>query len=130
MRDFSIFEAPKYFSTQFVAVEKGIWRPRDAEDTYLVSLRFTQEVDIDDVEYPDQLAQYPVEDLLDAHDAWIEDFYPEQSNAEPDVYYLEFATAKLDKARKLRSLVGKTVRNVPTTQNGEEVIDLVIADEA
>lgn len=76
----------------------------------------------------DEDTQYPMEDVLDKLLVHIEAFKvatPTHPQGQVDV----FSSSDLDRLVKMTNeIVGKRVYNVPLTENGQEVVDLIIDD--
>ena len=92
-------------------IETGIFI---TEDRYVTSLSFEQEPEYGEGTDSRVISQYPLEDVLDAFMVYISDFYDVENSAGRTLCHLEFTSDDIADIRKLRSLIGKTVR----TDNG------------
>ena len=78
---------------------------------YVTSLTFELEPELGDGPNSRQLAQYPLEDLLDYSKVYISDTYEELNTANSRQCYLEFASEDIKDVRKLRGIISKHVYN-------------------
>lgn len=110
MRNIADFPDEKYAADGgYECVETGIYRSPDDPDTYVTSLSFEQEPERGEGDSPARISQYPLEDVLDRFDAWVEDFYPELNNASERTCYQEFGSTEVEDLRRLRDIIGRHV---------------------
>lgn len=122
MKNIQIFAAEKYLDPAYTQVEEGIYE-HDGE--YFCSLSFVQEPEYGEGESAANIAQYPLEDILDKYYAYVADFYTELNRADSEVCYLEFGAGSADDIRQLLEIVGKHVYNKSVSENGKESVRLV-----
>ncbi len=122
MKDIQIFAAPKYDDPAYTQVEEGIY---EYEGEYFCSLSFVQEPEYGEGESAADIAQYPLEDILDKYYAYVADFYTDLNTADSETCYLEFGAADADDISQLLEIVGKHVYNKTVSEDGKEYIKLV-----
>lgn len=110
MKEIDVYFPEKYQDLKYEKVFNNIYRIYDdflEKNCYVTSLRFIQEPEFGEGMCPNEISQYPLEDILDQYFVWISDFYA-QENSESDTYcYLEFMGADIDNIKSLLNLVGK-----------------------
>ena len=112
MKEFKSVRAPKYDGGGYSPVEEGICKTvEDGEPVYVTTLSFIQEPELGEGPHAGEIAQYPLEDLLDAFFCYVSDFYEEQNTESSQVCVLEFAAEELENLRRLRTVIGKHVYN-------------------
>lgn len=110
MKNIKNFNAPKYGGEAYTPVEDGIYKTEEGGNTvYVTSLSFVQEPELDEGSNAAEIAQYPLEDLLDEFGCWISDFYDELNTEDSTVCYQEFASGTQEEIKNLRSIIGKHV---------------------
>lgn len=112
MKNITDYPAEKYKAEPYQMIETGIFR---TEDRYVTSLSFVQEPEYGEGTDSKMISQYPLEDVLDTFTVYISDFYDPENSAGRTLCHLEFASDDIADIRKLRSIIGKTVR----TDSGE-----------
>lgn len=118
MKDIKNFEAPKYAGGGYERVGDGVYKTVDGGNTvYVTSLSFVQEPEFGEGANAAEIAQYPLEDILDKFLCYISDFYPQLNTAESSVCYQEFAALDAEAVGKLRTaIIGKHVYEVNGTK--------------
>ena len=109
MKNIKSFVPEKYSGSVFKEVEDGIYF---AADEYSTCLSFEQEPKFGESDSPKTISQYPLEDILDKFFVYVSDFFEEQNAASKDVCYLEFCSSELNDIKELRTLIGKTARDI------------------
>ncbi len=123
MKDIRIFDAEKYRDSAYTRVEDGIYE-QDGE--YFCSLSFVQEPAYGEGKSAADIAQYPLEDILDRYFAYVSDFYEEKNTADSEICYLELGAGDVDDIRGLLEIVGRHVYYKSVFQDGRELQKLVI----
>lgn len=123
MKDIQIYAAEKYNAPDYIRVEEGIFE-HDGE--YFCSLSFVQEPEYGEGESAADIAQYPLEDILDTYYAYVADFYTDLNTADSNTCYLEFGAGSTEEIRSLLDIVGKHVYNKTVLQDGKEYIQMVV----
>lgn len=123
MKDIQIYAAEKYNAPDYIRVEEGIFK-HDGE--YFCSLSFVQEPEYGEGESAADIAQYPLEDILDTYYAYVADFYTDLNTADSNTCYLEFGAGSAEEIRSLLDIVGKHVYNKTVLQDGKEYIQMVV----
>lgn len=123
MKNIQIFDAEKYRDPAYTRVDEGIYE-QDGE--YFCSLSFVQEPAYGEGESAADIAQYPLEDILDKYYAYVSDFYAEKNTADSETCYLEFSAGSADDIRQLLEIVGRHVYNKTVSQDGKEYQELAI----
>lgn len=117
MKDIKSFEAPKYADGGYEKVEEGVYKTVDGGNTvFVASLSFVQEPEFGEGANASEIAQYPLEDILDKFLCYISDFYPQLNTADSSVCYQEFAAPDAEAVKKLRTIIGKHVYEVNGTK--------------
>lgn len=116
------YESAKY-DNSYLAHQDGIF---SKDGTYFTSLSFQQEPLLDEGRNPQEISQYPLEDLLDHYGVWVSDFYQKLNLRSSKECYLEFASHKLQSIISLREVIGKHVYNKTVIYNGNAAQILVI----
>ncbi|MFC0581982.1 hypothetical protein [Micrococcoides hystricis] len=122
MKNIRVYTPEKYASSDYEKVDENIYRQL-SDGTYVTSLSFEQEPELGESDSPQEISQYPLEDILDKFYTHIEDFYDELNAASDSTCYLEFGGTEIDDIKGVLGLVGKHVYN---RENDEGTIDLVI----
>ena len=74
MKNIQIYNADKYLTSAYEKVEENIYKGRnpyyrgsswESEEMYVTSLTFEQEPSLGEGETPDDISQYPLEDILE-----------------------------------------------------------------
>lgn len=123
MKNIQIFDAGKYDAPAYKRVDEGIY---EREGEYYCSLSFVQEPAYGEGESAADIAQYPLEDIMDNTDTYISDFYDEMNTETSETCYLEFGAGSADDIRSLLGIVGRHVYNKSVFQDGKELQELVI----
>lgn len=116
------YESGKYDESYRMS-QDGIF---EKDGTYFTSLSFQQEPLLDEGRNPQEISQYPLEDLLDHYGVWVSDFYQKLNRRSSEDCYLEFASTKLQSIVSLREVIGKHVYNKTVNENGNAAQVLVI----
>lgn len=106
MKDIRIFESEKYRDPAYTRVDEGIY---EREGEYFCSLSFVQEPEYGEGGSAADIAQYPLEDILDQYYAYVSDFYEDQNTADSQTCYLELGAGSADDIRELLGIVGRHV---------------------
>lgn len=72
------------------------------------------------------IAQYPLEDILDKYYAYVADFYEDLNRADSKTCYLELGADSADDLRQLQEIVGKHVYNKTVSEDGKKYVKMVI----
>jgi hypothetical protein len=120
MKNIQNYKADKYANGEYEEVEKDIYRieDEDGDDLYVTSLSFVQEPEYKEGANGGEIADYPLEDILDKFYCHVSDFYTELNSAENQICYLEFGSPELQDVVNLRAIIGKHVYN---KEEGEQV---------
>ena len=112
MKQIESYNANKYNSAMYSEIEDGIYEAKvNGKSLYVTSLSFIQEPEFNEGANASNIAQYPLEDVLDKFYCHISDFYEELNTVDSQKCYQEFASPDLEDIRNLRSLMGKHVYN-------------------
>jgi hypothetical protein len=123
MKNISSYSAVKYNNNEeYVIVEDGIY---SFEDMYVTSLSFEQEPYFGEGESPQDISQYPLEDMLEEFGVRVNDFYREINKESSSLCYVEFSSPKIENIKKLRSVIGKHVYN---KEDDDDFVDLIVTD--
>lgn len=120
------YQAPKYATPGYEKIAEGIYR---TEGQYVTSLSFQIEPDFGEGASASQLAQYPLEVILDEYNVYISDFYPELNTSTSLQVYLEFAGVNVEDIKGVLKLVNHRVICQTFAVNGEECLELLIDKE-
>ena len=148
MKNISYFDAPKYLTHRdYTFVEEGIYKFANKPDAYengryiygnmssirpepeyyVTSLCFEQEPDLGEGSIPGEISQYPLEDVLEKYNLFIQDFYKDLNATSTTLCYLEFAAFDREDIINLRGIIGKHVYNrLYKGDDGREYVKLVI----
>ncbi|MCL1823803.1 MAG: hypothetical protein FWG44_06330 [Oscillospiraceae bacterium] len=131
MKNISNYNAEKYGNNEkYSFVEDGIYFFKNTDDPvlekefYVTSLSFEQELHFDEGDSPQNISQYPLEDILDKFNVRVNDFYREINEQSGSLCYTEFASPDIDDIKELRGIIGKHVYN----KEDDNGVDLVITD--
>ena len=123
MKQIQEFTAPKYRTGAYRCVEDGIYQLVDAPgESCVTSLSFVQEPELGEGSSAADIAQYPLESILDEYWCWVSDFYDDMNLEQNQVCHLEF-TGEAEDLRRLRQLIG---RHVYARNTGAEEPELVV----
>lgn len=117
MKNIQVYHAEKYRASDYVKVEENIYKGKNPyyrnngrdEEMYFTSLAFEQEPEFGEGETPQNISQFPLEDILDMFHACISDFYDELNAKSECTCYQEFGSSDLEDIRNLLGIVGKHV---------------------
>ncbi len=123
MKNIRDYIAEKYSSDIYSEIEKGIYK---REDSFVTSLCFEQESELDEGKDSSDISQYPLEDILDEYNVYISDFYKEKNAQATKECYLEFCSGQEANIRNLRTIIGKHVYCKNKMDAGIEYVELVI----
>ena len=133
MKNFKSYKAKKYSLPDYQEIEEGIYRAKNPypigdNEIYVTSLTFEMEPDSYGEEdgSPQNITQYPLEDILDEFTVYVTDFYDELNEKSESLCYQEFGSPYIENIRNLKSVIGKRVYAVPYTDDGEEYYNLKI----
>ena len=119
MKDIIFFDSPKYKTSDFIEIEKSVFQYKNL---YLTSICFKQEPELGEGTSAKYITQYPLEDVLDATETFIHDFYDDLNTEASDICFLELASPHIENIRAVLKLCGKHIYNKEV--NG--LIDLII----
>lgn len=120
MKNISFYDAEKYKTEEYLKVSENIYK---IGDEFVTSLSFEQEPELNEGETPDDISQYPLEDVLDKFYVYVNDFYEELNEQSEKICYLEFAGSEIEDIKGLLTIIGKHVYN---KEDEEGYIDLII----
>ncbi|MDO4607938.1 MAG: hypothetical protein Q4B40_01960 [Clostridia bacterium] len=128
MKNIQIYSAKKYKNgvfkkSNYKLVEDNIYL---YEDEYYTSLSFEQEPEFEEGENAAEIAQYPLEDVLDKFLVYVSDFYENLNTEDSQTCYLEFASDDIDGIKELLTIVGRHVYNKDVVEDGNVYSELVI----
>lgn len=129
MKNIKYYEAEKYNEEKYEKVAEHIYKTEDTflgGEQYVTSLCFEQEPEFEEGTSPQDISQYPLEDILDKYLVAVEDFYENENNASSDICYLEFSGKDMENIQDLLEIVGKHVYNKNVEKDGDVSIDLII----
>lgn len=133
MKNFKNYDAEKYSGKGYKLVEEGIYKTKDKygfyeDGVYVTSLTFEQEPDMPSEEggCPQNITQYPLEEILEEFDVAVYDFYEELNDKSEVTCYQEFGSNKIEDIRNLRTIIGKHVYDEEYEEDGETYIRLKI----
>lgn len=106
MKNIKLYTSPKYSEVDFVQVEEGIYKK---SDMFVLSLSFEQEMEFDEGENSLNIAQNPLEAILDTYEVFISDFYENLNDGSSTTCYLEFSSFSLSDLQRLKNIIGKHV---------------------
>lgn len=110
MKNIQNFHPPKYDNFPYMYIEEGIYSAKlDGVLTYVTSLSFVQEPELQEGAHAGDISQYPLEELLALYCCYVGDFYKARNTADSQVCYLEFASPELESIQAVRTLIGKQV---------------------
>ena len=124
MKQIENYIAEKYSSEEYREVEKDIYRfvDDDEDELFVTSLAFVQEPELGEGANAADIAQYPLEDILDKFYCHVSDFYEGMNNADSENCVLEFGSPDLQDVINLRNIIGKHVYN----QDADGTVRLII----
>lgn len=123
MKKIKLFSSNKYTSKDYQEVEKGIYKK---DKSYFLSISFEQEPKYEEGVDASNISQYPIEDIMDRFTVHVSDFYKELNLKGKKECYIEFSSNKLENLVALKTIIGKHVYNAVVTENGEQLVDLII----
>lgn len=131
MKNFGSYTPEKYSKPSYQKIEEGIYRtksPYGEDEIFVTSLSFEMEPDCygEEDASPRNLAQVPIEGILDEFFVYVTDFYDQLNEKSETLCYQEFGSSSLEDIQKLRTLIGKRFYAVPYMDNGEEYYNMVI----
>ncbi|HCD3015104.1 TPA: hypothetical protein NBM48_000099 [Corynebacterium striatum] len=74
MKNFRVYTPEKYSTPDYIKVEENIYQQAPDRE-YVTSLSFEQEPELGEGDSPQDISQYPLEDILEEFEVQIEDFY-------------------------------------------------------
>lgn len=129
MKNIRIYHPKKYNDKKYQKVEENIYKVQSemmANAVYVTSLCFEQEPELGEGSSPQEISQYPLEDILDEYMLLVEDFFEEENKNSVTDCYVEFSGLDVESIRDLLGIVGKHVYNQEVKQDGERYMVLVI----
>jgi len=123
MKQIQSYHAEKYDSGAYECIEEGVYFLA-SEGIYVTSLSFVPEEELGEYDEFGELAQYPLEDVLEKFSCYISDFCTEEIPDDPSAECREFASEDLEDIRQLRTIIGKHVYN----REDGECVELVIEE--
>lgn len=124
MKNFRNYDSHKYICHDgYTHCGEGIY---EKDGRFFTSLSFEQEPEKGEGISPQQISQYPLEDILEHYLVYISDFYSDLNNMSKDRCYLEFASTEMRDILNLRTLIGKCAFNCNAVVDGEHCVKLVI----
>ena len=133
MKNFRNYTPEKYMTPGFQKVEEGIYKTKSPygpadKDIFVTSLAFEMEPDCygEEDASPRDLAQVPIEGILDEFGLFVTDFYEALNETSETVCYQEFGALDLASIQKLRTVIGKRFYAVPYIEDGEEYYNMVM----
>lgn len=129
MKNISIYEAEKYQTDKYIRVKENIYKIYNdfmQQDSYVTSLSFEQEPELNEGDSSANISQYPLEDVLDKYFVAVEDFYEEINDGTSNVCVLEFISDEIEDIENLLDIVGKHVYNKEIEKGGKTYIVLKI----
>lgn len=118
MKNFRVYTLEKYSTPDYIKVEENIYQQAPDRE-YVTSLSFEQEPELGEGDSPQDISQYPLEDILEEFEVQIEDFYEDLNGASESTCYLEFGGGDVERIRKVLGLVGKHAYNKTDEDGGE-----------
>ncbi len=133
MKNFQNYMPEKYMMPDFQKIEDGIYKtkspydPKD-KDIFVTSLTFEMEPECygEEDASPGNLAQVPIEGILDEFNLFVTDFYDQLNEASETICYQEFGSFDLEDIQKLRALIGKRFYAMPYIEDGDEFYKMVL----
>lgn len=132
MKNIEFYSDQKYHSDDYFEIEKNIYK-REIKTAsgiirvkYFTSLSFEQEEELGEGSSPNEISQFPLENILDNFSVWVEDFYEEKNASSQKKSYLEFGSKKIENIKSLLELIGKHVFNKTIENDDESYSELVI----
>lgn len=124
MKQIENYTAEKYQNEEYQEVEKDIYKIIDEDDDelFVTSISFVQEPELGEGANAADIAQYPLEDILDKFYCHVSDFYEELNEEDSDICVLEFGSPEVQDVINLRSIIGKHVYN----QDADGTVRLII----
>ncbi len=95
-------------------------------ENYSLTLSFEQEPEYGEGTRPDLISQYPLEDILDEYNCWLEDSGTCMDRAGRQKSWVEFASSDREDMEKLLTICGKHVYNKEEERNGRTVVLLKV----
>ena len=131
MKNFGSYTPEKYSEPSYQKIEEGIYRtksPYGEDEIFVTSLSFEMEPECygEEDASPRNLAQVPIEGILDEFFVYVTDFYDQLNEESETLCYQEFGSGSLEDIQKLRTLIGKRFYAVPYMDNGEEYYNMVM----
>ncbi|OFP66436.1 hypothetical protein HMPREF2976_11445 [Corynebacterium sp. HMSC077D10] len=120
MKNFRVYTPEKYSTPDYIKVEENIYQQAPDRE-YVTSLSFEQEPELSEGDSPQDISQYPLENILEEFAVQIEDFYEDLNDASESTCFLEFGGGDVERIREVLGLVGKRAYN-KTDEDGGEVL--------
>lgn len=95
-------------------------------DTYYIGLSFEQEPELGEGSSSLDISQFPLEDILDEYNVYVDDFCDEVNSNDNKQCRLIVASKDIEDLRSLKSIIGKHVFNASFCEDGKEYIKLIV----
>ena len=95
-------------------------------ETFYIGLSFEQEPELGEGSTPNEISQYPIEDILDKYSVYIFDFCKDYNSRSTTKCKLVFASNDSDDIKALKAIIGKHVYNKEVRVDGVQGFELVI----
>lgn len=126
MKNIKFYKTNEYEKSKYEQVSKNVFKKGNE---YITSLSFEQESKYGEGERPEEISQYPLEDILDKYRVRVSNFYNALNKKSSNICYLEFASKNVENIKNLLGIVGKHVYNKKVEKGGNTYIELVVEDE-
>lgn len=133
MKNFNNYAPEKYSEPTYQKIEDGIYQtqsPYTEGKIFVTSLSFEMEPECygEEDASPRNLAQIPIEGILDEFSVYVTDFYEQLNEISESLCYQEFGSDNLSDIQNLRTIIGKRFYAVPYTDecDGEEYYNMII----
>lgn len=125
MKQITNFKADKYADEKYQEIEKDVYRTldEDEDELFVTSISFVQEPGLGEGANAADIAQYPLEDILDKFYCHVSDFYEELNKEDSEICVLEFGSPEVQDVINLRSILGKHVYNKEIDGRTELIIE-------
>lgn len=121
MKNFRVYTPEKYSTPDYIKVEENTYQQAPDRE-YVTSLSFEQEPELGEGDSPQDISQYPLEDILEEFAVQIQDFCEDLNDASESTCYLEFGGGDVERIRKVLGLVGKHAYNKTDEDGGEALV--------
>ena len=114
MKEIKRYDSPKYQDTnKYHFIQDGIYETTNQENekTFVTSISFVQEPELEEGTNAANISQYPLEDILENFRCSVTDFYKDLNVESSTTCYLEFGAHYLQCIEEVTKLIGKHVYN-------------------